>query len=122
MTRPKAKPGADSARIGSTGDTFMTVMGWLNQVQAGGGTAFDHPQKEQLIEPSKGAIAIWHNLQVNGHLQFDSSHGGCPILSGSKWILNKWIYFFDQWKNYPCKLNPHSTYSSPFRGSYMNTN
>ena len=23
----------------------MTVMGWLNSVKAGGGTAFDHPQK-----------------------------------------------------------------------------
>ena len=45
MTRPKAKPSSEDAAIGANGDIFMTIMGWLNNVPAGGGTAFDHPQK-----------------------------------------------------------------------------
>ena len=45
MTRPKAKPSSEDAAIGANGDIFMTIMGWLNDVPAGGGTAFDHPQK-----------------------------------------------------------------------------
>ena len=84
-------------------------------------------KKEQFMEPTKGAIAIWYGLESNGYLQYDSSHGGCPILSGSKWILNKWIYYFDQWKNYPCQLNLHregfstSSYQLPFKGSHKNS-
>ena len=79
------------------------------------------------MEPTKGAIAIWYGLESNGYLQYDSSHGGCPILSGSKWILNKWIYYFDQWKNYPCKLSLHregfstSSYQLPFKGLHKNS-
>ena len=38
------------------------------------------------------------------HLEEESIHGGCPVLQGNKWILNKWIYGFNQWKNYPCSL------------------
>ena len=53
MDRPKADP--EQARTVSVGDMFLTVMGWLNNVPAGGGTGFDHPQKSQLIEPTKGS-------------------------------------------------------------------
>ena len=57
------------------------------------------------------------------NIEYKSSHGGCPILLGSKWIFNKWIYYFDQWKNYPCVLNPDnpiSNYHLPFKGAYEN--
>ena len=115
MTRTKAVPAYP--RIVASGDTFLTTMGWLDQVEAGGGTAFDHPRKEQLIDPTKGALALWYGLTPTGHLQYDSSHGGCPVLHGSKWILNKWIQYFDQWKNYPCT---NSNYFEPFKSTYKN--
>lgn len=114
MTRPKAEP--EQARTVSTGDIFMTVMGWLSHVKAEGGTAFDHPHMSQLIEPTKGAIALWFDLESSGHLEYQSSHGGCPILMGSKWIFNKWIYHFDQWKTYPCLQ--YRDYIQPFLGKY----
>ncbi len=107
MTRPEVFPSSEYKQLIVTGDIFITVMGYLNEVTAGGGTAFDHPLAEQLIEPSKGAVAVWFNLDTSGHLQFEASHGGCPVLLGSKWIFNKWIYYFDQWKAYPCSLQPN---------------
>ena len=66
-----------------------------------------------------GAIAVWYDLESSGHLEQKSSHGGCPILIGSKWIFNKWIYSFNQWKTYPCK--GYKTYIEPFEGKYKNS-
>ncbi len=40
-----------------------------------------------------------------------------PVLVGSKWILNKWIHYFEQWKNYPCTLIKHD-FIPPFDGFY----
>ena len=88
-----------------TGDMLATVMGWLEDVPAGGATAFDWPGKEIAIQPTKGSIAFWFNLKKNGSRNRMTSHGGCPVIVGSKWILNKWIFFFNQWKTHPCSLD-----------------
>ena len=29
-------------------------------------------------------------------------HGGCPVIAGNKWIINKWIMTFAQWNKLPC--------------------
>ena len=79
-----------------------TFMGWLSDVEAGGATAFDFPGVEQLVYPTKGSAAFWWNLRSNHVRETKTSHGGCPVLAGSKWILNKWMYSFDQFLNYPC--------------------
>jgi len=55
------------------------------------------------------------DLKANGKREPLSSHGGCPVLIGSKWILNKLIFYFDQWKNYSCHLNKTEVIS-PFTG------
>ena len=57
------------------------------------------------------------DLKASGKREALSVHGGCPILMGSKWILNKWIYSFEQWKTYPCLLDKEA-YSQPFEGYY----
>lgn len=90
----------------ASGDMIATVMGWLDDVRGGGCTAFDFPGYEQVIRPTRGAIAFWFNLDGKQHREARSSHGGCPVLMGSKWILNKWIMSFDQFANVPCRLDP----------------
>ena len=52
-------------------------------------------------------------LDTKGHRLEETLHGGCPILKGSKWIFNKWIYYFDQWRKFPCGLNPDDTFDPP---------
>ena len=76
---------------------------------AGGGTGFVYPNREMLLEPTKGSAAFWISTTSTMHLEPESIHGGCPVLQGNKWILNKWIYGFDQWKKYPCSLNKKET-------------
>ena len=88
-------------------------MAWLEEVKAGGGTAFTHPGMEDMLvrtsykndflgfsqalnwngfflqQPTRGSAAFWISLTSGNRKDHAAQHGGCPILSGSKWILNK---------------------------------
>ena len=105
----------DRVDLTRTGDYIATFMGWFEHTPAGGNTAFISKEFEGTVEPTKGSAAFWMNLS-SCHLKYRrSTHGGCPVLKGSKWILNKWIYSWDQWKNLPCYLEPYETIR-PFEG------
>ena len=54
--------------------------------------------------PEKGAAAFWYDLTSEGYRDRSTAHGGCPVLKGSKWILNKWMYSFDNFAKFPCNL------------------
>jgi prolyl 4-hydroxylase len=88
-----------------TGDLIATFMAWLGDVADGGATAFECVDYEQTVQPTRGSAAFWFNLNRRGHRDGKTTHGGCPVLRGSKWTLNKWIYSFDQFLNYPCGLH-----------------
>jgi hypothetical protein len=62
------------------GDVIGTVMAWLSDVKAGGGTAFEYLNREMLVTPTRGSLAFWTSLVANGELEPESSHGGCPVL------------------------------------------
>lgn len=100
-------------RLKETGDIFATLMGYLNHVQAGGSTAFCQLGKEEIIDPKQGSVAFWWSLDSKGHRLSETLHGGCPVLEGSKWIFNKWIYYFDQWKRFPCGLHSADVFPPP---------
>ena len=92
----------DNYPLISTGDYIATFMGWMNIVQAGGATGFTFDNYESTIRPKKGSAAFWINLDAAHRKDPRSIHGGCPVLKGTKWILNKWVYSFDQWRSFPC--------------------
>ena len=83
----------------------MTVMTYLSDVQAGGGTAF--PAIGVKSEAENGAALLWVNLKTAGQKDRLTLHGGCPVLVGSKWITNKWIRFNDQFAKFRCTLDLH---------------
>ena len=89
-----------------TGDYIATFMGWLDDTMVGGRTAFTSRLFEGTVEPRKGSAAFWINLASCHKKDKRSTHVGCPVLKGSKWILNRWVYSFDQWKKWPCKQFP----------------
>ena len=99
------------------GDMMATMMGWLEDVPAGGATAFSMPYHETLVWPERGSAAFWFNLDKKGHKDKRLLHGGCPIIKGSKWIVNKWIYYFDQFHTHPCSLGS-GEYIKPFSQHY----
>ena len=97
------------------GDYIATFMGWFADTQAGGGTAFMDHHYEGTMQPIKGSAAFWINLSSCHNKDKRAQHAGCPVLKGSKWILNKWIYSWEQWKSWPCYLEPLLTIL-PFSG------
>ena len=46
------------------------MMGYLNNVEAGGATAFCKPFKEEIIQPRKGSITFWYSLgnEIHGYV------------------------------------------------------
>lgn len=94
-------------------------MAWLGDVDGGGGTAFLHPQVERVLLPVRGSAAFWYDLDKKGSRDKRLLHGGCPVIKGSKWILNKWIYSFNQFQTFPCGIDPEE-FIEPPSGHYKN--
>ena len=108
--------------MNNTGDTVATVMGWLSSTQAGGATTFHNGVDLVRLWPTRGAAGVWYSLYTDGsmvgqvlpkictlnisYILKDNAvyHGGCPVLAGHKWIVNKWVMSFDQWNRIPCDL------------------
>ncbi|KAI9921998.1 hypothetical protein PsorP6_001451 [Peronosclerospora sorghi] len=42
--------------------------------------------------PSKGGAMLFYNQKPNGELDPMSLHGGCPVLEGTKWGANLWVW------------------------------
>ena len=100
------------------GDMIATFMAWLADTEAGGGTAYVYPSHEGIISPKKGAALFWYDLKSDLTKDETSYHAGCPVIKGSKWILNKWIYSYDNFKKFPCKLTEDERFSPPYIKHY----
>ena len=87
-----------------TGDIMGTVMGWLTDTAAGGATTFYNNDQMVKFWPTRGAAAFWFGLTSDGHKDHGAIHSGCPVLAGSKWIINKWVFSFNQFDKYPCDV------------------
>ena len=90
-----------------TGDVIATFMGWYEDTKLGGSTAFTDTHFEGILNPKKGSAAFWVNIFSCHRKDSRAIHAGCPVLTGSKWIVNKWMYSWDQWKTWPCYLKKH---------------
>ncbi|XP_033229504.1 prolyl 4-hydroxylase subunit alpha-1 [Belonocnema kinseyi] len=88
----------------------------MSDVEQGGGTVFTGINLS--LWPKKGSAAFWYNLKPNGHGNFLTRHAACPVLTGSKWVANKWLHEVGQEFHRPCTLEnqPEDTelFSSTF--------
>lgn len=74
------------------GARYLTVLVYLNTVPEGGGTYF--PYLKRTVKAEKGKVVIFQNTEDNTQeIIKEAKHGGNPVLSGEKWIANKWIHF-----------------------------
>ncbi|XP_077984258.1 prolyl 4-hydroxylase subunit alpha-1-like [Glandiceps talaboti] len=85
-------------------ERIATLLIYLTDVEYGGGTVFvDHGVR---ASPRKGDATFWYNLRKSGELDSSTTHGGCPVLLGEKWIINKWFNYYGQFSNRRCGLSP----------------
>ena len=97
-TIQKAQSKAVHLQLG--GDRIATFNGFLSDVNLHGETAFPYLGIRAMA--TKGSAVLWSGLYTSGYKDVLGTHGGCPVMHGSKWILTKFIYYHDQMFKHPC--------------------
>ncbi|XP_016987075.2 LOW QUALITY PROTEIN: prolyl 4-hydroxylase subunit alpha-1 [Drosophila rhopaloa] len=85
------------------GDRIATVLFYLGDVDSGGATIF--PMINITVTPKKGSAVFWYNLHNSGAMNEKTLHSACPVISGSKYVLTKWINELPQAFRTPCMNN-----------------
>ncbi|XP_043065088.1 prolyl 4-hydroxylase subunit alpha-2-like isoform X8 [Drosophila ficusphila] len=103
----------------AVGDRFATVLFYLNNVAHGGATAF--PKLNIAVPTQKGSALFWHNIDGQSYDYEDLTfHGACPLISGTKMVLTRWIDELDQMFLLPAVIPPRSrNFSSILRNSVL---
>ena len=70
-------------------------MAYLNVPEAGGATYF--PMLKYGIEPRRGMLLIWNNMDKDGKPNLYSLHAGTPVEAGTKYIITKW-FRMNKWR------------------------
>ncbi|PWF46126.1 2OG-Fe(II) oxygenase [Massilia glaciei] len=84
----RAQPG--QARLFDRGGQRVgTFVLYLNDVESGGGTNF--PKLGLEVSPKKGGAVFFSNVTADGVPDPFTLHGGMPVLSGVKFVANKWL-------------------------------
>jgi len=86
------------------GNRIATVIYYMSDVNAGGRTVFNTIGVGS--PPERGSCIVWFNLLHNGEGDYKTKHAGCPVLSGNKWVVNKWFHEVGQEFIRPCSLSP----------------
>ncbi|MEW5313966.1 MAG: hypothetical protein WDW38_005496 [Sanguina aurantia] len=93
------------------GNRYATVLMYLADTQEGGETIFpkipsphginannsECARYSLAVKPRKGDALFFHSMKPNGELEERSMHGACPVVTGEKWCMTKWIHAL----NYP---------------------
>ncbi|KAL3111252.1 hypothetical protein niasHT_014306 [Heterodera trifolii] len=72
------------------GNRIATVLFYLTQPHDGGYTIFT--DMNIGIEPTEHDALFWYNLRSDGSVDPRTRHAACPVLSGFKWVANKWLH------------------------------
>jgi len=77
-----------SEMIRSGGQRTWTAMIFLNDVEGGGETFFEHAAVK--VTPRRGNLLAWNNMDATGQPNRFAMHQGNPVTAGTKYIITKW--------------------------------
>ncbi|MCP9259529.1 BMA-PHY-1 [Dirofilaria immitis] len=86
----------------NTGNRLATLLFYMTQPESGGATVFT--EVKTAVMPSKNDALFWYNLLRSGDGDLRTRHAACPVLTGTKWVSNKWIHERGQEFRRPCGL------------------
>ena len=87
-----------------------TALVYLSDVESGGETAFPKSRSFSEAEPGaagelsecgrrgvsvrprRGSVLLFYSLDPRGKPSEYAQHTGCPVLTGTKWTVTKWIH------------------------------
>ena len=106
ITQYQKDPGVLRMLRGGEQNRLITVFWYLSNVTAGGHTIFPYANRggggfstedcdiptALKVQPIKGEAIIFYSLNSDGSIDKKSLHGGCPVIDGTKWSANKWIW------------------------------
>jgi hypothetical protein len=70
------------------GQRVYTSISYLNDNFTGGETEFKFWQRQ--IKPQQGMVLSFANITPLGQVDKNSTHRGCPVLSGTKFVATSW--------------------------------
>ncbi|MDO7843535.1 prolyl hydroxylase family protein [Sphingomonas immobilis] len=73
----------------SGGQRTWTAMIYLNEVEEGGATWF--PLAGLRINPKRGLLLAWNNMNRDGSPNEKTMHEGVAVMRGTKYIVTKWF-------------------------------
>lgn len=79
----------EALQLRTGGQRIATLVIYLNNPVAGGGTGF--PRIGLEIAPVKGNAVLFSYLLPDGTLDERTLHAGLPVIEGEKWIATKWL-------------------------------
>lgn len=86
------------------GNRIATMLFYLTDIEYGGYTVFLNPKI--AATPIQGSAVFWYNLLPSGAGDLNTRHAACPVLTGVKWVANKWIHERGQEFRRQCGLDP----------------
>ncbi|KAK7487669.1 hypothetical protein BaRGS_00021088, partial [Batillaria attramentaria] len=93
--------------LNRSGERIATFLVYLSDVEKGGNTVF--VKSHISVAPQKGMALFWYNFDPAMKVDPMTSHAGCPVLVGHKWIANKWIWTYGNTFRRRCGLTPNAT-------------
>eukprot|EP00897_Mesotaenium_endlicherianum_P001381 jgi/Mesen1/1270/ME001296S00227 len=87
------------ANLKRGGQRVATMLMYLTTPLEGGETIFPLGEcqcgKERTrgisIAPVRGNAVLFWSTKLDGQVDSDSLHGGCPVVRGEKWSATKWL-------------------------------
>lgn len=70
------------------GERVLTFLIYLREPKEGGETYF--PERDLVLRPLAGTLAVWNNLLPDGSRNDDFRHAATPVHRGRKVILTTW--------------------------------